>query len=91
MPPAIAAFFRAHNTGQTDGFNELFTNDASVADEEHGYRGTDIRKWMDGAIARCKAMAEIADLAEVGVQTIVTAQVSGSFQEILSNFFTPLL
>jgi hypothetical protein len=25
-PPTIAAFFHAHNTGQTDNFNELFTD-----------------------------------------------------------------
>ena len=34
LPSAIAAFFRAHNTGQTDDFNELFTGDALVSDEQ---------------------------------------------------------
>jgi hypothetical protein len=28
LPPAIADFFQAHNTGQTDDFKELFTADA---------------------------------------------------------------
>ena len=79
IPPAIAAFFRAHNTGQTDDFNELFTPDALVADEEHEYRGTAIREWIDEAITKYKPIVEVTDLTEVGVQTIVTEQVSGSF------------
>jgi hypothetical protein len=33
LPPVIAAFFHAHNTGQTDDFNQLFTGDALVSDE----------------------------------------------------------
>jgi hypothetical protein len=79
LPPAIAAFFRAHNPGETDDFNELFTVDALVCDEEHEYRGTAIKTWIDGAIAKYKPIADVTELAEVGEQTIVTAQVSGSF------------
>ena len=79
LPLAIAAFFQAHNTGQTDDFNELFTGDALVSDEEHEYRGAAIKEWIDGAIAKYKPIADVTDLAEVGDQTIATAQVSGSF------------
>ena len=32
LPPAIAAFFQAHNTGQTEDIKELFTGDALVRD-----------------------------------------------------------
>jgi hypothetical protein len=73
------AFFQAHNTGQTDDFNKLFTGDALVCDEEHEYRGAAIKEWIDGAIAKYKPIAEVTDLAQVGEQTIATAQVSGSF------------
>ena len=34
LPPTVTAFFHAHNTGQTEAFNELFTDDALVNDEE---------------------------------------------------------
>ena len=78
-PPVIAAFFRAHNTGQTDDFNQLFTADALVSDEAHEYRGADIKAWIDGAIAKYSPVADITDLAEVDGQTIATAQVSGNF------------
>jgi hypothetical protein len=79
LPPVIAAFFHAHNTGQTDDFNQLFTGDALVRDEAHEYRGAAIKTWIDGAIAKYKPVADVTDLTEVGEQTIVAAQVSGSF------------
>jgi len=79
LPPAIAAFFQAHNTGQTGGFNELFTGDALVSDEAHEYRGAAIKGWIDGAITKYKPQAEVTDLAQMGDKTIVTAQVSGTF------------
>ena len=79
LPPTIAAFFRAHNTGQTDDFNNLFTDDALVNDEEQDYRGAAIKGWIDGAIAKYKPIAEPTDIVQVGNGTIVTAQVSGTF------------
>jgi SnoaL-like domain len=79
LPPAIAAFFQAHNTGQTEGFNDLFTGDALVRDEGHEYRGAAIKGWIDAAIAKYRPNAEVTDLAQVGEKTIVTVQVSGTF------------
>jgi hypothetical protein len=49
LPPVIAAFFHAHNTGGTVNFNQLFTDDAVVSDEAHEYRGAAIKAWIDGA------------------------------------------
>jgi len=80
LPPTIAAFFHAHNTGQTDNFNELFTDDPLVNDEEQDYRGAAIKRWIDGAIAKSKPIAEPTDLSQVGDEIIVTAHVSGKFQ-----------
>jgi hypothetical protein len=79
LPPAIAAFFAAHNTGETNDFNELFTRDAVVSDEEHEYRGAEIKEWIDGAISKYRPIAEITDLGEAGSRTVATAQVSGNF------------
>jgi hypothetical protein len=79
LPPVIAAFFHAHNTGETANFNQLFTVDAIVSDEAHEYRGAAIKAWIDGAIVKYKPVADVTDLAEVSEQTIATAQVTGSF------------
>ena len=79
LPPVIAAFFHAHNTGQTDDFNQLFTGGALVSDESHEYRGPAIKAWIDGAIAKYKPVADVTNLTEVGEQTIAVAQVSGNF------------
>lgn len=79
LPPAIAAFFHAHNTGQTEGFTGLFTNDAIVSDEDHEYRGAAIQEWIEAAIAKYQPVAKVIGRAEQGEQTIATAQVSGNF------------
>jgi SnoaL-like domain len=79
LPQVIEAFFHAHNTGQTEGFGQLFTADASVSDEAREYRGAAIKAWIDGAIAKYRPVAEVFDLTQAGEQTIATAQVSGNF------------
>ena len=79
LPPVIAAFFGAHNTGQTADFHQLFTDDALVTDESREYRGAAIKEWIDTAISKYQPVAAVTDLAEAGSQTIATAQVSGNF------------
>jgi len=79
LPPPIAAFFHAHNTGQTAAFLSLFTSDAVVSDDQHEYRGAAIKEWIDGAIAKYKPLAEVTGLTESAGQTLATAQVSGNF------------
>jgi len=79
LPPVIAAFFHAHNTGETADFIQLFTPDALVTDEAHEYRGAAINGWIDAAIAKYKPVADVVNLSEVGGQIIATAQVSGNF------------
>ena len=80
LPAPIAYFFEAHNSGKTDGFNALFTEDAVVFDEEHEYRGDAIKAWIDAAIAKYQPNAEVTSLALDGERTVATAHVSGSFQ-----------
>ena len=79
LPPVIAAFFHAHNTGETADFSQLFTGDAVVTDEAHEYRGAAIKAWIDGAIVKYKPFANVIDLARVSEQTIATARVTGDF------------
>ena len=75
----MAAFFQAHNTGETDNFKALFTEDAVVCDEEHEYRGDAIKAWIDAAIAKYQPQADVISLTPDGEQTVATARVSGSF------------
>lgn len=79
LPPAIAGFFEAHNTGQTAGLLSHFTADALVHDEERDYRGDEIPAWLDEATAKYHQQAEVTGVTELGAETIVTALVSGSF------------
>jgi hypothetical protein len=79
LPPVVADFFRAHNTGQTDDFKQLFTDDALVSDESHEYRGAAIKAWIDGAIAKYKPVAHVTNLTEMGEQIIAAARVTGNF------------
>jgi hypothetical protein len=79
LAPVISAFFQAHNTGDTVGFDQLFTADAVVNDEAHEYRGAAIKTWIDASIAKYKPIADVTDLAEVGEQTVATARVTGNF------------
>jgi hypothetical protein len=79
LPSAIAGFFQAYNTGQTDDCNELFTSDAHVSDEQHEYRGAAIKEWIDGAIAKYEPKVDVTDCAQVGDQKIATAEVRSNF------------
>ena len=79
LPPVIAAFFHAHNTGQTADFNRLFTADARVSDEAHEYQGAAIKAWIDEAITKYKPVADVIGLADTAGQIIATAQVRGDF------------
>ena len=76
----ISGFFRAQNSGNTEGFLDLFTEDAVVSDESHSHRGEAIRTWMDAAIANFRPLhAEVVDVVSGDGSTVVTARVSGTF------------
>jgi hypothetical protein len=80
LPAPISGFFLAHNSGKTETFLDLFTADAVVSDEAREHRGDEIKTWIDGAIASFHPLhAEVTSLAPSGSQTVVTAQVSGTF------------
>lgn len=79
LPPAVAGFFRAHNSGHTNNFLEFFTSDAVVRDESQEYRDAAITAWMDNAIAKYAPKAVIQSVDPVGDAVAVTALVGGKF------------
>ncbi len=79
LPPAVAGFFRAHNTGRTDDFASLFTADAVVHDGNREHRGPAIKAWIDNAVEQYKPQADVVDVTASGDEWTVAAQVSGVF------------
>ncbi len=79
LPPAIAAFFHATNTREYADFLSLFTADAHVNDEANDYRGAEIAAWIDRATADTKPVTNVTAITCDGVQSMVTADVSGNF------------
>jgi hypothetical protein len=79
LPPALVAFFHAHNSGDTREFMSLFSADARVRDEGHEYQGPAIRAWLDGAIAQYQPQAAVDGVVSEDARLTVTAQVSGNF------------
>jgi hypothetical protein len=80
LPAPIDGFFLAHNTGETNRFEDLFTMDAVVSDEDHEYCGDAIKSWIDDAVSKYRPLhAEVIAVMPSGSQTVVTAQVSGTF------------
>jgi hypothetical protein len=79
LPPAIAGFFHAHNTGHTGDFASFFTANAVVHDEKCEHRGAAIKEWIDRAIERYKPQANVLKAASSEDGFTVTALVSGTF------------
>lgn len=79
LPSAVADFFRAHNTGQTEDITSLFTADAVVHDEDREHHGAAIKRWIDEVVAQYKPQADVVDVTASGDDLTVAAQVSGTF------------
>jgi hypothetical protein len=79
LPPVIATFFHDTNTRKFGDFLSLFTPDAHVTDESQDHRGTAIKEWIECATAEAKPLVEITDVTQAGIDTVVTATVSGNF------------
>jgi hypothetical protein len=79
LPQPISDYFQAANAHNTDAVIASFAEDGLVTDESQEHRGAAIRQWSDDVNERYRPHAEVADIAEAGNQTVVTADVSGSF------------
>ncbi len=80
IPQAIATYIQATNIRDTDLLLTTLTADAVITDEGHDYHGTDeIKAWKSKSNAQGQFTVEVLDVAEVGNETVATAQVSGNF------------
>ena len=80
LPPPVAAYIDASNSRQGEALIACFIPDAVVADEEHIYHGAPgIRTWFARTVEAYDFMLEALDVVAQGGETIVTCQVSGTF------------
>jgi ketosteroid isomerase-like protein len=80
LAPPIAAYIDASNGRKVEALIACFTPDAVVVDEGHTYRGTpEIRAWFAKTVVAYDFTLEATHVAEQGSETVVTCQVSGTF------------
>ena len=79
LPPAIAAYFAADNTGG-DAVAACFTEDAIVKDEHRAYSGrAAIAAWKTEASAKYRYTSEPIAIEHENGKTIVTCHLVGDF------------
>ena len=80
MPPAVAAYFSAESTADTDALERCFTSDAVVRDEGQLMRGLDaIKAWKLAAQAKYRYRVEPLTASCEGATATVVARLTGSF------------
>lgn len=80
LPPQIARYFAADNSGDTTQIQECFTQDATAIDEGNTYKGRSaIREWMANASTQYSYTVEPFSLTEEGGRTVVTSHLEGNF------------
>jgi ketosteroid isomerase-like protein len=80
LAPPIAAYIDASNGRNAEALIACFTPEAVVVDEGHTYRGSDeIRQWLARTVEAYAFTLEATHVAAQGSETVVTCQVSGTF------------
>src|SRR5260370_12123924 len=80
LAPPIAAYLGASNGRNAEALIACFTPEAIVVDEGHTYRGSEeIRQWLARTVEAYGFTLEATHVAEQGSETVVTCQVSGTF------------
>lgn len=80
LPQLIASFVQANNDHNCDAILACFAKDALVQDEGNDIYGVvAIQKWLEESIQNYQFMLEVLSLKENENETILTAQVSGTF------------
>jgi hypothetical protein len=81
LPQLIASFVQANNDHDSDVLIACFEGNAIVHDEGQEICGTTaIKKWIDGSNEKYQVTLAATNLVEKDNETILTAQVSGTFE-----------
>ncbi len=79
LPAPISAYFAADRT-DGDAVARCFTDQATVKDEGHTYRGREeIRAWRAEASAKYSYVSEPRAIATEGDRAVVTSRLTGNF------------
>lgn len=80
LPQLIATFVQAKNDHNSDAVIACFAGDAIVHDDGQEICGiAAIKKWIDTSIEKYQVTLEPTNLVEQEQETILTTQVSGTF------------
>ncbi len=80
LPPPIADYISAENTGDANGLAQCFAEQASVRDEGRLYRGRPaIAAWSSEAKAKYQHRIAPLKAVEADGKAIVTCRLSGNF------------
>lgn len=80
LPHLISEFVHANNDHNCDAILACFAKDAIVQDEGNDMHGADaIQKWLEESIQNYQFTLEVLSLKENKNETVLTAQVSGTF------------
>jgi hypothetical protein len=80
LPDAIATYFAADKSKNSQLFSNCFATDALVRDENHDYQGLDaIQAWKREAQAKYEYEVEPLHATVTGQTVTVHARVSGTF------------
>lgn len=80
LPKAIASYFDADKSGETEGVSKCFVETAFVKDEGKTYLGRDeIRNWKANSSKEYEYTVEPFEITTEGERTVVTSQLTGNF------------
>jgi hypothetical protein len=81
LSPPIAAYIQAANAHDTEALLDTLSAEAVITDEGRAYQGHDeIREWSHRTNQEYQVTLDITDVNEASDETVVTAQVSGTFE-----------
>ena len=80
MPGPVAEYLAAEEAKDADALSRCFTEDGTVHDEGHDYRGRDsIRQWKQAADAKYRYVLRSISVQTLGDLVTVRARLTGNF------------
>jgi len=80
LPPAIALYVKAENSGHVEALSECFAPNATVRDENRTYKGlAAIREWKAETKKKYNHTVTPLEVADRGGSTVLKARLAGGF------------